>query len=200
MPFWHEFRPMKLFSRFSAKMHPKHYIWSKAHVLGSFAPFGCHKYTVAKSGPGMPFGHEFGPMKLLSSFTAKTHPIHYFRSKTHVLGGFAPFGCRKCTVAKSGPRMSFWHEFRPTKLFSRFSTKTLPIHYVRSETHVLGGFAPFGSSKCRLVKSGPGMPFWHEFGLTKLLSSFWPKRIQSTTLGPKLTFWVVSHHLVPAKV
>ena len=227
MPFYYEFRPMKLLSRFYAKMHPIHSVWSKAHVLGGFAPFGCRKYTVAKSGPGMSFGHEFGPMKLLSSFTTKTHPIHYFRSKTnvlggfapfgcrkwtvtksgprmpfghefgptkllssflakmhpihyfrsktHVLGGFAPYGCRKCTVAKSGPRMSFWHEFRPTKLFSRFSTKTHPIHYVRSETHVLGGFAPFGSSKCSFAKSGPGMPFWHEFELTKLFSSFLAK-------------------------
>jgi hypothetical protein len=76
MPFWHEFRPMKLFSRFSAKMHPIHYVWSNAHVLGGFAPFGCRKYNVAKSGPRMSFGHEFGPMKLLTSFSAKTHPMH----------------------------------------------------------------------------------------------------------------------------
>src|SRR6185312_6494939 len=123
----------------------------------------------------MPFGHEFGPMKLLSSFSAKTHPIHNLRSKTHVLGGFTPFGCCKCTVVKLGPMMPFWHEFRPMKLFSRFSTKTLPIHYVWSETHVLGGFAPFGSSKCSLAKSFSGMPFWHEFGLTKLLLSFLAK-------------------------
>ena len=27
---------------------------------------------------------------------------------------------------------------------------------------------------------------------------FWPKCIQSTTLGPRLMFWVVSHHLVTA--
>ena len=113
MPFYYEFRPMKLFSRFSAKMHPIHSVWSKAHVLASVVPFGCRKYTVSKSGHGMPFGHEFRPMKLLSSFTAKTHPIHYLRSKTHVLGGFAPFGCRKCTVAKSGPGMPFGHEFGP---------------------------------------------------------------------------------------
>src|SRR6185503_17556775 len=46
----------------------------------------------------MPFCREFGPTKLLSSFLAKKHPIHNFRSKTHVLGGFAPFGCRKCTL------------------------------------------------------------------------------------------------------
>ena len=175
MPFGHEFGPMKLLSSFTTKTHPIHYFRSKTNVLGGFAPFGCRKWTVTKSGPRMPFGHEFGPMKLLSSFLAKMHPIHYFRSKTHVLGGFAPFGYRRCTVAKSGPRMSFWHEFRPTKLFSRFSTKTHPINYVMSETHVLGGFAPFGSGKCSFAKSGTGMLFWHEFGLTKLLSSFLAK-------------------------
>ena len=137
---------MKLLSRFSAKMHPILYVWSKAHVLGGFAPFGSRKCTVAKSGPGMLFGHELGPMKLFLSFPDKTHPIHYFRSKTHVLGGFPPFGCRKFSVVKSGPRMPFWHEFGPTKLFR----------------------------------------------------DFLPKRIQSTTLGPKLMFWVVLHHLVAA--
>ena len=136
MPFWHEFRPMKLFSRFSAKMHPIHYVWSKAHVLGCFAPFGSRKCIVAKSGPGMPFGHELGPMKLFLSFPDKTHPFHYLRSKTHVLGGFAPFGCRKCTVAKSGPGMPFGHEFGPMKLFLSFPAKTHPIHYFRSKTHV----------------------------------------------------------------
>ena len=174
MPFWHEFGPTKLLSSFSAKMHPIHYFWSQTHILGGFAPFVCRKSIIAKSGPRMPFWHEFGPMNIVE-FSAKTHPIHYIRSKTHVLGGFAPFGCRKCTVAKSGPGMPCGHEFRPTKIISRFSTKTHPIHYVRSETHVLGGFTPFGSSKCSFAKSGPGMPLWHEFELTKLLSSFLAK-------------------------
>ena len=169
MPFYYEFRPMKLLSRFSAKMHPIHSVWSKAHVLGGFAPFGSRKCTIAKSGPGMSFGHELGPIKLLSSFTTKTHPIHYVQSKTHVSCVFAPFGCRKCTFAKSGPWMPFWHEFGPTKLLSTFSAKTHPIHKFRSKTHVLGGFAPFGCRQCTFAKSGPGMPFWHEFGPTKLL-------------------------------
>ena len=128
MLFGHECGPMKLLSSFSVKTHPIHYFRSKTHILGGFAPFVCHKSTVAKSGPGMPFSHGFGPTKLLSSFHPKTHPIHYFRSKTHILGGFAPFVCRKCTVAKSGPWMLFWHEFGPTKLLSSFSAKMLPIH------------------------------------------------------------------------
>ena len=130
------------------------------------------KCSFAKSGPGIPFLHEFGLTKLLSSFLAKMHPIHYFRSKTHILGGFAPFVCSKCTVAKSVPRMPFWHESRPTKVFSSFFAKTHPIHYVQSKTNVLCVFAPFGCCKCTFAKSGPWMPFWHEFGPTKLLSSF----------------------------
>jgi len=147
-------------------------------VLGSFAPFGCRKCTVPKSDPRMPFWHEFELTKLLSSFLAKTHPIHYIRSKTHILGGFAPFGCQKCTYVKSGPRMPFWHEFGSTKLLSSFSAKTHPIHYFWSQTHVLGGFAPFVCRKSIVAKSGPRMPFWHEFGPMKLLSSFSPKMHQ----------------------
>ena len=159
MSFWHEFRPTKLFSRFSAKTHPIHYVWSKAHVLGGFAPFGSRKCTIAKSGPGMPFGHELGPMKLFLSFPDKTHPTHYFRSKTHVLGGFPPFGCRKCSIVKSGPRMPFWHEFGPTKLLSCFSAKAHPIHNFRPKTHILGGFTPFVCCMCTVAKSVPKMPF-----------------------------------------
>jgi len=147
MPFGHELRPMKLFLSFPDKMHPIHYFRSKTHVLGGFPPFGCRKCSIVKSGPRMPFWHEFGPTKLLSCFSAKAHPIHNFRPKTHILGGFTPFVCCMCTVAKSVPKMSFWHEFRPMKLFLSFSAKMHPIHHVRSKTHVLCGFAPFGCRK-----------------------------------------------------
>ena len=78
--------------------------------------------------PGMPFGHGFGLMELFLSFPAKMHPIHYFWSKTHVLGDFAPFVCHKSTVAKSGPRMLFWHELGPTKQLLSFSHKMHSIH------------------------------------------------------------------------
>ena len=84
------------------------------------------------------------------------------------------------------------------KLLSRFSAKMHPIHSVWSKAHVLGGFAPFGSRKCTVAKSGPGMPFGHELGPMELFLSFPEKRIQTTTLGPKLTFLVVSRHLVAA--
>ena len=279
MPFWHEFRPTKHFSSFSAKTHPIHYVRSKTHVLCGFAPFGCRKHTFAKFilgcrigtslgrrnycrlfqpkriqstnlGPKLTFwvvshhlvatsaplrnrvqGCRFGtslgqrnffqdflPKRIQSTtldpkhmfwvvlhhlvaasaafpnrvlvcffgtslgwpdycrvFLAKMHPIHYFRSKTHILGGFTPFFCCMCTVAKSVPKMLFWHEFRPTKLFLSFSAKMHPIHHVRSKTHVLCGFGPFGCHKWTFAKWGPSMPFWHEFGPTKLLTSFLAK-------------------------
>ena len=168
---------MKLLSSFSVKTHPIHYFRSKTHILGGFAPFVCHKSTVAKSGPGMPFSHGFGPTKLLSSFHPKTHPIHYFRSKTHILGSFAPFGGRKCTVPKSDPRMQFWHDFRPMKPFSRFSIKMHPIHYVWSKAYILRSFAPFCWCKHTVAKSSPGMPYGLEFGPIKLLLSFTAKTL-----------------------
>src|SRR6185295_12809276 len=105
-------------------------------ILGGFTPFVCCMCTVAKSVPKMSFWHEFRPMKLFLSFSAKMHPIHHVRSKTHVLGNFAPFGCHKCTVAKLDPWMTFWHEFRPMKLFLRFSAKMHQIHYVWPKAHV----------------------------------------------------------------
>ena len=113
--FFQDFQPKRIQS---TTLGPKFLFWVVSHHLVAA------KCSFAKSGPGIPFWHEFGLTKLLSSFLAKMHPIHYFRSKTHILGGFAPFVCSKCTVAKSVPRMPFWHESRPTKLFSSFSAKT----------------------------------------------------------------------------
>ena len=194
--FWHESRPTKLFSSFSAKTHPIHYVQSKTHVLCVFAPFGYRKCTFAKSVPWMPFWHEFGPMKLLSSFSAKTHPIHNFWSKTHILGGFAPFVCRKCTVPKSDPRMPFWHDFRPMKPFSRFSAKMHPMHYIWSKAHVLAVSHHLVAACRPLQNQVLGCRFGTGLGRPNYCRIFWPKSIQSTTLGPKLTFWVVSHHLV----
>ena len=177
MLFWHEFGPTKLLSRSLAKMQPIHFFRPKSHVLGSFAPFGCRKCTVAKSGPRMSFWHEFRPTKPFPRFSTKTHPIHYVRSETHVLGGFAPFGSSKCRLAKSGPGMPFWHEFGLTKLLLSFLAKMDPIHYFWSKTHILGGFAPFGCCKCTVAKSGPRMPIWHEFRPTKLFSRFSTKML-----------------------
>ena len=172
MPFGHEFGPMKLFLSFPAKTHPIHHFRYKNHVLGGFAPFGCCKCTVAKSGPRMPFWHEFRPTKLFRDFLPK-------RIQSTTLGLKLMFWvvshhlvAAKCSFAKSGPGIPFLHEFGLTKLLSSFLAKMHPIHYFRSKTHILGGFAPFVCSKCTVVKSVPRLLFWHESRPTKLFSSF----------------------------
>ena len=93
----------------------------------------------------------------------------------------------------------FWHEFGLTKLLSSFLAKTHLIRYFWSKTHILGGFAPFGSSKSAALPNRVlGCRFHTGSGRRNYYRVFHPKRIQSTTLGPKLTFWVVSHHLFAA--
>ena len=114
----------KILSSFSAKTHPIHYLRSKTHVLGGFAPFGGRKCTVAKSGPGMPFGHGFGPMKLFLCFPAKMDPIHYFRSNTHVLvshhlvAASAPLrnGVLGCRLGTSSGQQNFFRDFPPKRI------------------------------------------------------------------------------------
>jgi hypothetical protein len=71
----------------------------------------------------------------------RTCPIHYFRSKTHVWGGFAQFRFRTSPIPKTGIGVHTKHDFLPPEPFLRLSQRTCPIHYFRSKTHVWGGFA-----------------------------------------------------------
>jgi len=65
--------------------------------------------------------HEFMPLEPFLGFLQQTCPINYFRSKTYVLGGFAPFCCCTGPVAKISIKVHLKHEFVPPKpfLFSR---------------------------------------------------------------------------------
>jgi hypothetical protein len=90
--------------------------------------------------------HEFLPPEPIFRFAQRTCPIHYFRSKTHVWGGFAQFRCRTSPIPKTGVEVHRKHAFSPPEPFFRFSQRTCPIHYFRSKTHVSGGFVQF---RCR---------------------------------------------------
>jgi len=68
-----------------------------------------------------------------------------------------------------GPKLTFW------LVSHRLVAASAPLRH-----RVLG---------CRFATSS---------GRRNYCRVFWPKSIQSTTLGQKLTFWVVSHHLVAA--
>jgi hypothetical protein len=46
--------------------------------------------------------HDFSPPEPFLRFSQRTSPIHYFRSKTRVWGGFAQFRCRTSPIPKTG--------------------------------------------------------------------------------------------------
>jgi hypothetical protein len=46
--------------------------------------------------------HEFLPPEPFLHFSQRICPIHYFRSKTQVWGGFAQFRCRTSLIPKTG--------------------------------------------------------------------------------------------------
>ena len=54
-----------------------------------------HSLMLAKTGIEVDLMHEFMPPELFLVFQQRMCPIHYFRSKTHVFEGFAPF--HRCT-------------------------------------------------------------------------------------------------------
>ena len=80
--------------------------------------------------------HGFSPPEPFLRFSQRTCPIHYFRSKTHVQGGFAQFRCRTSPFPKTGVGVHTNHEFLPPEPFLRFSQRICPIHYIRSKTYV----------------------------------------------------------------
>jgi hypothetical protein len=55
----------------------------------------------------------------ISSFSQRTCPM-YFRSKTHVWGGFAQFRCRTSPITNTGVGAHTKHEFSPTEPFLCF--------------------------------------------------------------------------------
>jgi hypothetical protein len=64
--------------------------------------------------------HEFLPPEPILRFSQRTCPIHYFRSKTHVWGGFAQFRCRTSPIPKTGVGVHTKLEFLPPEQFFVF--------------------------------------------------------------------------------
>jgi hypothetical protein len=87
----------------------------------------------------------------------------------------------------------------PPEPFLLFSQRTCPIHYLRFKTHVWGGFAQFRCCTSPIPKTGVGVHTMHEFLPPKPFLRFSQEHAQSTTLGPKLMFWVVSRNFVAAR-
>jgi hypothetical protein len=143
--------------------------------------------------------HEFLPPEPFLRFSQRTCPIHYFRSKTHVWGGFAQFHCRTSPIPKTGVGVHTKHEFLPPEQFLHFSQQTYPIHYFRSKTHVWGGFAQFRCRTLPIPKTGVGVHTSTSFCHWNHFFVFHNEHPHSTTLGPKLMFGVVLRNFVAAR-
>jgi hypothetical protein len=91
------------------------------------------------------------------------------------------------------------HEFLPPEPFLHFLQRTCPIHYFRSKTHVWGGFAQFRCRTSHIPKTGIRVHTKHEFLPPEPFFVFCNEHAQSTTLGPKLMFGLVSRNFVASR-
>jgi hypothetical protein len=105
-------------------------------MFGWFRTISLSHVSHSENGCRLHSKHEFLPPEPFLRFSQRTCPIHYFRSKTHVWGGFAEIRCRTSPILKTVVGVHTKHEFLPPKPFLRFSQRTCPIHYFRSKTHV----------------------------------------------------------------
>jgi hypothetical protein len=131
-------------------------------------------------------------------FSQRTCPIHYFRSKTHVWGGFSQFCCRTSPIPKTGVGCIKARVFA-TGTISSFLQRTCPMHYFRAKTHVWGGFAHFRCRTSPIPKTGVECIQSTSFCHRNHFFVFRNEHAQSTTLGPKLMFGVVSRNFVAAR-
>jgi hypothetical protein len=132
-------------------------------------------------------------------FLQRTCPIHYFRSKTHVWVVSRNFVAARHPFRK---RVSGAYKARliVTGTISSFFATNMPNpHYFRSKIHVWGGFAQFRCRMSPITKTGVGCIQSMSFCHRNQFFVFRNKHAQSTTLGPKLMFGVVSHNFVVAR-
>ena len=73
---------------------------SKTHISGGSMPFRSCTWHVAKTSIEAHLMHKFVPLEPFLVFSQQTCPIHYFRSKTHVLDGSKTFRSRTYTLQK----------------------------------------------------------------------------------------------------
>ena len=71
-----------------------------------------HSLMLAKTDTEVHLMHKFLPPELFLVFWQRTCPIHYFRSKTHVFEGFAPFCQRTRPIAETSIGVHLIEYFR----------------------------------------------------------------------------------------
>ena len=89
-----------------------------------FAQYCCRTSPILKTVVGGAYKARVFATGTISSFFARTCPIHYFRSKTLVWGGFSQFRCSTSPIPKTGVGCIQSTSFLPQEPFLRFSQRT----------------------------------------------------------------------------
>jgi hypothetical protein len=149
--------------------------------LGWFHAISLPHVTHSENGCRGAFRARIFPPDPFLRFSQRTCPLNYFRSKTHVLGGFAQFRCRTSPIPKTGVWEHSKHEFLPPGPFLRFLQRTCPIRYFGSKTHVWGGFTQFRYRTSPIPKTGVGA-FKARVFATGTISSFFAMNMPTPLL------------------
>jgi hypothetical protein len=110
---------------------------------------------------------------------------------------------RNFVAARHPFRKRCWGAYKArvfaTGTISSFSQRTCSIHYFRSKTHVWCGFAQFRCRTLPIPKTGVEVHTSTSFCHRNHFFVFPNEHAQTTTLGPKLMFGVVSRNFVAAR-
>jgi hypothetical protein len=135
----------------------------------------------------------------ISSFFASNMPNTLLKVQNSCLGWFRAISLPHVTHSENGCQGVQKHEFLPPEPFLCFSQRICPILYFRSQTHVWGGFAQFRCRTSPIPKTGVAVHKSTSFCHRNHFFIFRNEYAQSTTLGPKLMFGVVSRNFVAAR-
>jgi hypothetical protein len=178
---------------------PKSLLEVQNSCLGWFTHFRCCTSPIPKTGIMVHSKHEFLPLEPFLRFSQRTCPIHYLMSKTHVWGGFAQFHCHTSPIQKTVIMVHSKHEFLPPEPVLHFSQRTIPIHYMRTKTHVWGCFAQFCCRTSPILKTGIGVHSKHEFLPPEPFLCFSQRTCPMHYFRSKTYVWVVSRIFVASR-
>jgi hypothetical protein len=167
---------------------PNPLLYVQNSCLGWFHAISLPHVTHSENGCRVHTKHESSLPELFLRFSQRTCPIHYFRSKTHVWGGFAQFRYRTSPIPKTGvgciQSTSFRHRnhfvvFRnehaqSTTLGPKFMSGVVSRNFVAARH-------PFRKRVSGCIQS---TSFCHRNHFVV----FCNEHAQSTTLCPKLMF------------
>jgi hypothetical protein len=151
-------------------------------------------------GVGVHTKQEFLPTDQFLRFSQRTCPIHYFRSKTHVWGWFRAISLPHVTHSESGCRgvhtsTSFFCHRNHFFIFRNEHAQSTTLGPKLMFGVVLRNFAARHSLRKRVSQCIQSTSFCHR----NHFLVFHNEHAQSTTLGPKHMFGVVSRNFVAAR-